>query len=784
MVALQPGDKKMNRARIHDCAALSLLFLLGVAAQGAVMRIDFGKPDSPVKDGFLVVTASTVFGKGNQAGWLDPEGLVAVDRPIKRTSRPVIFTNEWRQDSVQGRETATLRIAMPEGVYGVWIMAGPGGGERAQVWDITVQNNASSAKATYFSENSCRSMTMDAVSDENGFLNLAISTRSKWALNAMVIASRREWPAVRDGEIAKMEQEAFLLPDDVLKNWKHTPHVDNTPPPDYTGAEKAKGFVIYRKPWVTNVWPNTVPRRKEFNPTLKAFASPDEYEPLTFTVLPLRDFKGARVTVTDLRTNDGFMIPASDIEVRYVQYRWVRPSYNVYDTYYRAPDMLPRFDEAQRLKAKENFRVWLTVHVPPYTKKGVYRGAAKLALKGKHVADVPIEFRVLPIALEKDTSSVYGTYYKHPQVYISKAPDGFSRRWWIRKLENDFKSMAAHGYNAFVNQIAFNKNSKGHWRAWLGAMEDSLNLARRYGFSVEKPVVCQFTYPLRKIYRRYVDGGDIRGHLRGIQMPPQAFFDDVTEAVRACEAERKLRGLPEILYYPIDEPTRTTQASMDFMVAILKAIKRVPGVRTYVTADPAHAGFDAMKPYVDVWCCHVFSMPPKRAAADLAEHAVEHWCYPNHVAGENDHTPVAGARMTYGFGLWRTGYKVLMPWRFEAFSGAPENYLDGSQMDFFNDTTAEADVLPCARYEAYREGIDDGRYLTTLQRWIDRVRDIGYTKEADEAEAFMREVYGSINIAVSDYDKMAAWGWRDERLNLNRWRLAERILTLQKLYAR
>ena len=769
----------------HVCAALFLLLLpVGAALRAEVVRIDFGASGSPVKEGFLGITPETLFRKGDKVGWLDNKDLAAVDWPIERTRRTVIFTNQWRQDSVQSRKPATLRIALPKGKYRVWAMAGPGKSATSQVWDITVANNSSSATATYFSGLSCRSVTFDAETDGQGFLDLSISTRSKWALNAMVIVSLDEWPKVRDKDIRKLEQEAFLLPDDVAKKWKHKPHVDKNRPPRYKAAEKKKGFVIYKKPWVTNVWPNTVPNRKEFNPKLKAFAAPNEYEPLTFTVMPLRDFEQAGVTVSDLRADDGSVIPAADIEVRYVQYRWVRPSYNVYDTYYRAPDMLPLLDDTRPLKAKENFRIWLTVNVRPYAKDGIYRGEASLALDGKNAAKVPIEFHVLPIELEKDLSHVYGTYYTHPERYISKAPDEFSRKWWTRKLENDFESMAAHGYNSFNHQIAFNQNKKGNWRAWLGDLQKNLEFARRHGFSVDKPAVCRFTYPLRKIYKRYMDSGDINSHLSGIKMPPQGFFDDVTAAIRACEAERKLRGLPEILYYPIDEPTRTTKESIDFMVAILRAIKKVPNVRIFVTADVSHPAFGPMKPYVDVWCINVFSIPQDTDAARKANPGVEYWCYPNHVAGENDHTPVAGSRMTYGFGLWRTGYKVLMPWTYQAFSGASENYLDGYSMDYFNDITADAEVLPCARYEAYREGIDDGRYLMTLERWIERVRGIGYEKEAKEAEMLVRKIYNSIDIAVSDYDKMAAWGWKNENLDRARWSLAKRILTLQELYKR
>ena len=97
---------------------------------------------------------------------------------------------------------------------------------------------------------------------------------------------------------------------------------------------------------------------------------------------------------------------------------------------------------------------------------------------------------------------------------------------------------------------------------------------------------------------------------------------------------------------------------------------------------------------------------------------VEYWCYPNHINGENDHTPVAGARMTYGFGFWRSGFLTLIPWIYSSSNGDPRNYLDGSSMDFFNRWEPDGKPVPVAQWEAYREGYDDYRYLYTLEQLI------------------------------------------------------------------
>lgn len=756
-------------------ALLALYVAMPLCAD--VTLVDFGTRDSPVRPGFTRVTHETIFATNGIAGWLDPAGLEAHDRPIPREPYPpIIYTTDTRRDTVQGRSTATLRVAAADGDVRIWMLAGPGGGAREQVWDIEVSAGSSSARATYYTENGNRALTLKGTIGASGYLDLRITTRSRWALSALVVAPADAWPPPT---VKKLQQEAFLLPDDQLVRWEHAPPQREKPrsgmPVDRSG------IVVFRRPWVTNIWPDDIPAADELNPTVEAFACPNEYEPLTFTILPGRDFESVMVRVADLVTDDGHVIPSSDIEVRHVRYRWVRPNYKVFGRYYRAPDLLPRFNRPGPLRKDEPFRVWMTVHVRPGAPTGIYTGTAGILLKDRITKNVPIRLRVLPIALEKDPAVTYSTYYKHPTVYINRAPDDFSRQWWTRKLENDMASMAACGYDAFLCKITASRLEDGSWRSNLGDLETHLEVARRHGLNRRGPIPCQFTYTLRKLYRRHVDDATLSGHLSGIRMPPAAFFDEVTAIVEAFEADRKRRGLPEILYYPIDEPT-TAKDSIEFMVAIFAAIRKVPGVRTYVTADPARPGFAPLAPYVDVWCSNVPSVTPQQQSEDLDRaRPVEHWWYPNRVAGENDHTVVAGARMVYGFGRWRSGYRVLIPWRFEAFHGAPENYLDGYHMDFFNQTDDDASVLPCVRYEAYREGIDDGRYLYTLQRWIARARERDHTDAANDAERDLQAMADTLRVPIEDHARAEAWGWSAETMDDFRWILASRIMQLMRL---
>ena len=132
--------------------------------------------------------------------------------------------------------------------------------------------------------------------------------------------------------------------------------------------------------------------------------------------------------------------------------------------------------------------------------------------------------------------------------------------------------------------------------------------------------------------------------------------------------------------------------------------------------------------------------------------------------------------MTYGFGFWRSGFRALTPWICQAVIGDQWNYLDGPVMDFFNRTDDDASPIPVALWEAYREGIDDGRYVTTLERWIESAHERGLEDLVKEAEADRQLVRDSIRVLPKyKYDDL----WDPATFDVLRWVLANQILTLK-----
>jgi hypothetical protein len=764
--------------------AAAALLTPRICAQG--VRLDAGSADSPVAEGFTALTPDSTWQDGAAFGWVERPALTAIDAPVDpepklnehsgRKDRPRVYTNALSQDHIEGQGPATLRVAAPAGAYRAWLVLGAAGsqdGGASRVWDTQVACGQGRIDATFPGPYETRAVTMAVVSE--GTLDFVFGTRSRWLVNGLVLIPVADWERTHAELLASFEQDIYALPQNVLETWKHQPHVDTTPLPVFTREEQERGCVLYHRAYLACIWPNTVPLRREIDAESRAFAAWGEYEPLEFTIYPLRDMKDVRVEFSALTSRTGKSIPATALDVRYVKYMWVKPNYSTEGVYYRAPDVLMPLPAAVDLTKGENLRLWATIRVTPNTPAEVYTGRATVFEGGRRVHDIGLRLRVLPIVLEKDQSINYALYYHHPYAEMRRAPDAFSREWQRRRAELEHLDMVEHGMNGITLGLWAPAPKDGTWNFDFGAFEQVMDLCRKVNFDRPMPV----HIPTFATYSQYIKK-PVRSHIQGVEVPPPEFFETITAMVTHLEQERTLRQWPEFLYYPVDEPS-TAANSVAFMVEVLKAIKSVPGVRTYVTADPVHEQFEPMRPFVDIWCCQPYNPDRDTILADMkARPGVEYWCYPNHISGENDHTPVTGARMTYGFGFWRSGFRTLIPWIYKADGGNPWNNLDSSYMDFMVRTDDDGSPIPVTLWEAFREGIDDGRYITTLERWIARARAAGRDDLAQAAAADLQFVWDSVEVQTKyKYDGM----WDPDTFDVFRWLIARRILELQTALA-
>ena len=96
---------------------------------------------------------------------------------------------------------------------------------------------------------------------------------------------------------------------------KEIPYVETAPEPALTDAERQRGYLLFSRPTVEPVYPNTRPRPDERLEALVAFATPGQFEPLTLALYPVRPLVNLKVRVSALVSSAG-EIPADCIDVR------------------------------------------------------------------------------------------------------------------------------------------------------------------------------------------------------------------------------------------------------------------------------------------------------------------------------------------------------------------------------------------------------------------------------------------------------------------------------------
>jgi hypothetical protein len=751
------------RFRLLLLSLFLVLVGLAGAAQAEVLIFDMGTDTSALWPAAHRVVPS-------DPGWVLKETPVAVDSPA--TGNP-IWTNPLTQDCIIGAQPAAYRFPAAAGPWSVYVICGIGGhwdSSVAQYWDFTVslgaeqwrcQMEAPEGRGPYLHPTHVFSAR------PNGEIEVSLTPRSKWCISGIIAWQPADEATARQ-LIRKVEQWA---PEEELAKW----HADVRPPagpaPALTAADRKRGFYVWHRHWATAIYPWTNPTPDELSPSLRAFAVPGEYEPLTFTVRPLRDMTRAEVKVEAIGP-----IPADRIEVRKVRCLPARPNYDMKNLYRIVPDILDRWVGGP-LPARENATFWLTVHVPEGAKPGLYKSRIRFTGDGTTV-ELPVLFRIVDAQLSEDPGHTYGIYYDDPLTRVTEAPDQVSRDFWTRKSELEHADMAAHGTrNVTLDCWAGAADEQGKFpyvEESFARLDTELKMAARFGF--QPPYVLSISSS--EVYEKYMKKRP-RSHLQGIEMPPDAFFAEITALVRTIEAERNRRGWPEFVYQPFDEPN-SDPGVISFMVRLMQTVKAA-GVRTYTTASPERPGYQPLKPYVDVWCTQTFLPDHDTVVADMkGRSGVEYWCYPNDISGENDHTPVAGARMTYGFGFWRSGFVRLIPWMYQYVGGDPFNYLDDGMQDFLVRSDPDGSPIPVALWEAYREGYDDIRYIYTLQQAIvaaQKSPSAETRQQGVQAQRTLDDIWNAVPVRPQyQYDS----AWSPEDMDVYRWMIADRLERLTK----
>lgn len=656
-----------------------------LAGAGPVYRLDFGSNASVVAKDWVPVTDTSAYSDSAGCGWQDTVNLIGVDRatgyPVKRD-----FVAAARADN--GPVSNTFSIKLPNGRYAIGIVCGDSEFD-FQPFNISANgrrigtNIATADRAEARVVRSCVDVT-------GGKLDLTFAGPRSFVVNAVVVAPVAQIEAVAEAVTEVAESFALGAPELLagLREIKAEAPAKAAAP---TAADKKRGYQVFgRGGYLGTIYRDEVPAAGEPIGELKLTATPGEYEPASFTVHALQAVQGALVEVGELKGPG--TIPASAWTVRAVEYMPQRFKMSVRDGWAVMPEILRPQDHWGEMwvPAGQNQQYWLTVKVPGNAAAGEYSGEVTIATAaGK--SKLPVRLTVLPFSLGTPRKQNLGIYY-YAGTNMASSAAGEEK---IEKLVlADLKDMREHGLNFVVI------NLPGEAIKWdadpvtfdLSHIAWMMKLTRQVGgFDGVFP-----------IYMGGVWKADRPDRVEVVQ-----------NLIKAIEAERKAQGWPEFIYYLVDEPFHGEK--LDNAVAPYQAAKDA-GVRTYCTVS-GEAG-ERLAPWLDVRC-HATSGSTGYYWPDVYDKAMadkdEYWWYSNCTR----EFP-AVMRFKAGFHHVKSRATGQAYWHYRNLIGSTFCDFDGGPGDYVTSYPGLEGPVATIQWECHREGIDDARYVWTLEALIAR----------------------------------------------------------------
>ena len=465
----------------------------------------------------------------------------------------------------------------------------------------------------------------------------------------------------------------------------------------------------------------------------KAFATPGEYEPVNFVLYAVDDLADVAIEVGDLKSADG-VLKAESLELRLVLRRLMRDLYTV------APDrstVVSRFllPYSNLNVPAGTFREYhIIVHVPEDAAAGDYKGTIRIAPKNRPSFELPLAMEVLPVRLGPPGDKGYGVYYRFPPA------DG---DW--SGIETELGDIRSHGGTMLKADMGIEYEMvDGRVEPSDANLRRELDLLRKHRFHGPLPVHtgCEHIARLLK-YDAVTDYGDEAARGR--------FFAAVKHAMQGLA---KLSDeYPEFELMPTHMDEVFGRDRLDRYIRLTEAVRQAPDLRVYITMhnDPKRDVSEMMRrcdPFVDVRCYNGHCMDNYIRAGnsfddlrrELDAAGDEAWIYHN-IRGA--FYPAEWTRLVNGYYLWISPLRIHVPWMYYSFKGSPFDATDGPRLrggDFayaVPDPNDPARMIPTRHWEGFREGIDDVRYLYTLESLVEKHAS---TPAAREAATWLKDL--------------------------------------------
>lgn len=516
---------------------------------------------------------------------------------------------------------------------------------------------------------------------------------------------------------------------------------DNWPSPEATEAEQRAGYLVYARPYTRPMTYRSVPQREEVIHEFQIVGCSGEYVPWTFSLYPLRDVAGVQVNVSDLAGPDGAVIPSAAVDMRRVEHqslwqeKWIAYSFRSQE------NLLRHFDRLNLNKGRSQ-RFWLTAKLADRQPAGEYTGTVTVG-SSEGETHLPVRLTVMPFKLASVADMGYFIYANGAMTES------------VARVRNVARDMREHGMNTTtVYYFAEIGHNTGDIR---------LEVDQPVGYSKETGWVVDPSKPMS--YAELIDilvESGLTGSVPLIEMYAGGMGAGYkVELVGELDRIFEERHWPEVLYYVWDEFDASEETTRRARNRFSSLRKHGLGHLKTTTAITARAEMrertDALAPLYDVW---ILGTPTADLLIKGRALGKQLWSYG---WGLSYDYGTADLRHYFGRYLWKTGLHGASMWCYNhgQFRGRFFGYLDRREVAFapsehnmlFSYVWIEdEEIIPTVKWEAIREGVDDYRYLRTLDQFATAamVADDDRLRAAGQAGLdLLDEIAGNTVLVVS-----------------------------------
>lgn len=486
------------------------------------------------------------------------------------------------------------------------------------------------------------------------------------------------------------------------KTFVEIPDMDNAKLPHITEEQRIRGYFAFVCSDYDGIFSSSVPEGEDITSSVELFMAKNEYEPAVFSVYALRDLEDVRISVTDLIEEGGKRIRNDAIDIRVVRHWPQRISWNSAN-YRIIPELLEHRD-AIDIAGGTAQQFWLTIKTPIETVSGEYIARVSVIPDNADPMTIALKVNVWSFELKTPPHRKWGIYLD-------------SRRWAncrLSQIEIELRDIREHGISAILFQPISAEHctvEKGEIHVDLSQANVYVEIFKRIGF--EGPIVLSLQ-DLDVIVSKAIGQEKI--------LYDEQFAKAYYKAIKALAKSAEDHEWPEILFHVVDEPANSEEKRRK--AVILYKLLKEADCRTFTTADVAFCN-EVLDPWIDVRCYSVsyVGKTGRQCAARTHETTASHdafWWYGSGCYAGQEGNMSANRYLT-GVLFWKTGASAQWSWTYQRPYGDPFNDFDGIDKDACITYPAadEGNSIPTLQWEGIREGIDDARYIYTLETLID-----------------------------------------------------------------